>query len=230
MKQPPKNARFLNDFALRILTLLRRGGLSLAELAEELNPRPSRKVLSTHLERLEYLQLVVRDSTGPTDRWWIDADVMLSMSDRVARCAEGLTQLDKAFVRSLSPEIKEVLWRRKLFSYPERIFILQELAQAPRGVDYFWKKLNATISKTRIVTTLRVFEVAGLAAQEEKRGPALPGFGNEVKFRATQLGIEVAEMLRFKEQDRKIQAPATGADEQPALSPEADLASVTAEH
>jgi hypothetical protein len=224
MEQLPKNAPFLNDFALRILMLLRRGGVSRSELTQHLRPRPTKKVLGAHLERLEYLQLVVRDSTGPTDRWWIDADVMLSMSDRVARCADGLTQLDKAFVRSLSPEIKEVLHRRKLFNCPERIFILQELAKAPRGVDYFWKKLNATISKTRIITTLRVFEVAGLAAQEEKRGPALPGFGNEVKFRATQLGIEVAQLLRFREQDRKIQAAATGVDEQPALTEEADLA------
>jgi hypothetical protein len=137
MEQLPKNAPFLNDFALRILMLLRRGGVSRSELTQHLRPRPTKKVLGAHLERLEYLQLVVRDSTGPTDRWWIDADVMLSMSDRVARCADGLTQLDKAFVRSLSPEIKEVLHRRKLFNCPERIFILQELAKAPRGVDYF---------------------------------------------------------------------------------------------
>jgi hypothetical protein len=45
--------------------------------------------------------------------------------------------------------------------------------------------------------TLNVFEASGLAAQKKKQTPALPGFGHELEFRATQLGIEVAELLRF---------------------------------
>jgi hypothetical protein len=228
MKQPSNNAPFPNDLALQILTLLRRGDVSRWELAQQLNPRRSRKALTAHLQQLERLQLVVRDSTGPTDRWWIDADVVLSMSDRVARCAEGLTQLDKAFVRRLSPEMKEVLNRRKLFNSTERVLILEEIAQAPRGIDYIWNMLSATVSKTRIVMTLNVFEASGLATEKKRRAQALPGFGNELEFRATRLGVEIAELLRWRAQDRKIQAAATGADERPALSQEADFARVTA--
>jgi hypothetical protein len=205
MEQPPNNAPLPNESALQILALLRRGGVTRAELAQELNPRPSKDALRIHLEQLERLQLIVRDSTGPTDRWWIDGDAVLSLSDALARCAKDLSPLDEAFVRRLSPEIKEVLHRRKLFNYPERIFILHEIAQAPRGVDYIWNKLNTTISKQKIVTTLNVFEASGLAAQEEKRGPALPGFGNELEFRATALGIEVAQLIRLKAQDRQVQ-------------------------
>jgi hypothetical protein len=224
MEQPPNNAPLPNDVALQILTLLRRGGVSRSELAQELNPRPSKDILRLHLDQLERLHLIIRDSTGPTERMWIDGDAVLSLSDALARCAKDLPPLDEAFVRRLSPEMKEVLHRRKLFNYPERIVILQELAQAPRGVDYFWKKLNATISKQKIVTTLNVFEACGLAAQEEKRRPALPGFGNELEFRATPLGIEVAQLLRLKAQDRQVQPQQQRANKHSALSQEADSA------
>jgi hypothetical protein len=140
MKQPPNNAPLPNDFALKILTLLRCGGVSRSELTQQLQPRPSKKALSAHLEQLERLQLVVRESTGSTDRRWIDGDAVLALSASLARCIEGLTEADKAFVRGLSARMEAVLHRRKLFNSPERIIILNEIAQAPRDIHYIWNK------------------------------------------------------------------------------------------
>ena len=120
MKQPANNAPFPNDFALQILSLLRRGGVSRSELVQELDPRPSKETLRIHLKQLESLHLVVRDRTGPTDRWWIDGDAVLSMSASLARCAEGLTEADKAFVRGLSAKMGELLQRGKLLNSTDR--------------------------------------------------------------------------------------------------------------
>jgi hypothetical protein len=58
--------------------------------------------------------------------------------------------------------------------------------------------MNAKISRRKILSTLNVFEASGLAFQAPKRAKPLPGLGNELEFRATQLGIEVAEKLRFE--------------------------------